>query len=146
MDSIIYKVIFKAQKRFENKNLTLSFVDLNFEQPLTISADSVLKLKKLSEINKEVLNFQNIEEVLIIGNPVVNYTYNYYLVVLFKLKENGKKFGFLIGNVKKLGDLIIGYWPFNTFINKENTNKVLESYYDLVEKPQNYSDICLISQ
>ncbi len=146
MDSIIFKVIFKAQERFENKNLTLSFKNLNFEKPLSISAKSILELKKLSETNQHILNFQNIEEVLIIGNPLVDYTYNYYLVILFSLKPDEEKTGYLIGNIKKLGDIIIGVWPFNTHLKDTKGKKILETYNDILENPQNYSSICLISQ
>jgi len=146
MDSIIFKVIFRAQEQFENKNLTLSFKILNFENPLSIHAKSILELKKLSETNQHIINFQNIEEVLIIGNPIVDYIYNYYLVILFSLKSDGKKTGYLIGNIKKLGDIIIGVWPFNSELKNTTGQKILETYNDIIENPRNYSNICLISQ
>jgi len=146
MDSIIFKVIFRAQEQFENKNLTLSFKHLAFENPLSIPVTSILELKKLSETNQHIITFQNIEEVLIIGNPIDDYLYNYYLVILFSLKTDGKKTGFLIGNIKKLGDLIIGVWPFNTQIKNTSGEIILDTYNDIIKSPHNYSNICLISQ
>ncbi|MEE9376634.1 MAG: hypothetical protein V3V33_01190 [Candidatus Lokiarchaeia archaeon] len=146
MDSIIFKVIFRAQEQFENKNLTLSFKHLVFENPLSVQAQSILELKKLSETNHHIINFQNIEEVLIIGNPVDDFIYNYYLVILFSLKADGKKTGYLIGNIKKLGDVIIGVWPFNSQLKNTTGQKVLETYNDIIGNPHKYSNICLISQ
>ena len=146
MDSFIYKVIFRAQEQLENKNLTLSFKNLNFEKPLSISELSLLELKKLNETNQDIINFQNIEEVLIIGNPTVDYNYNYYLVLLFSTKLDEKKKGYLIGNIKKLGDIIIGVWPFNTENNEITGQKILETYNDIIKNPKNYNSICLISQ
>ncbi len=146
MNSIIFKVIFRAQEQFENKNLTLSFKNLNFKNPLSISANSISKLKELNETNQHLIKFQNIEEVLIIGNPIVDYTFNYYLVILFSRKGDGEKKGYLIGNIKKLGDIIIGVWPFNTQIDDITEQKILETYNNIIENPHNYVNICLISQ
>ena len=146
MDSIIYKVIFRAQKKLENKNLTLSFKNLDFEKPISLPVKFILELKKLSEKNQQIINFQNIEEVLIIGNPTVDYSYNYYLVILYTIKSDGNKIGYLIGNVKKLGDVIIGIWPFNTQLKDLTRKKVLEIYDDIIKNPNKYSNICLISQ
>jgi hypothetical protein len=146
MDSIIYKVIFRAQNELENKNLILSFKNLEFEKPISIPARFILELKKLSEKNQHILNFQNIEEVLIIGNPMIDYAYNYYLVILYTVKSDGNMSGYLIGNVKKLGDIIIGIWPFNTTLKDLTGEIILETYNDIIENPNKYSNICLISQ
>jgi len=146
MDSIIYKVIFRAHAQFENKNLTLSFKNLEFEKLISIPGKFIFELKKLSEKNQHIINFQNIEEVLTIGNPTVDYTYNYYLVILFIIKSNGKKKGYLIGNVKKFGDIVIGVWPFNINLKDITGEKVLETCNDIIKNPNRYSSICLISQ
>ncbi len=146
MDSIIYKVIFQAHEQFENKNITLSFKNLNIKKLISIPPKFISELKKLSEINQHIINFQNIEEVLTIGNPTVDYTYNYYLVILFTIKSNGKKKGYLIGNVKKFGDIVIGVWPFNINLKDITGEKVLETYNDIIKNPNKYSSICLISQ
>ena len=144
MDSIIYKVIFKAIEQFENRNLTLSFKDLNIENPITIPAKLILELKNLSAKNDKIVFFQNIEEVIVVGNVETKFAYNYYLVVLFT--SNGEKRGHLIGNVKKLGDIIIGVWPFNKQLLNITTEKILKVYNNLIKNPEKFSNICLISQ
>ncbi|MCK4382017.1 MAG: hypothetical protein KAW66_01870 [Candidatus Lokiarchaeota archaeon] len=144
MDSIIYKVIFKAFEQFENKNLTLSFKDLGAKNPITIPAKFILELKNLSEKNDKVVYFQNIEEVIIVGNVKTNYSFNYYLVILFT--SNGEKQGYLIGNIKKFGDIIIGVWPFNQQLSKMTPETIHKNYNNIIKNPNNFSKICLISQ
>lgn len=144
MDSIIYKVIFKAFEQFENKNLTLSFKDLGAKNPITIPAKFILELKNLSEKNDKVVYFQNIEEVIIVGNVKTNYSFNYYLVILFISK--GEKQGYLIGNIKKFGDIIIGVWPFNQQLSKMTPETIHKNYNNIIKNPNNFSKICLISQ
>ncbi|MHA1884738.1 MAG: hypothetical protein ACW96S_06795 [Promethearchaeota archaeon] len=146
MDSIIFKVIFKATESSAEKNLNLSFKYLNTEEPLIVPANSIQRLKSLNEAENEIIYFTNIEEVIIVGNVDHNYTYNYYLVLLFTLKNNGERRGYLIGNVKSLGDLIIGIWPFNLPSSQSNSENVLENFDDIINNPRNYTKICLISQ
>jgi hypothetical protein len=144
MDSIIYKVIFRAIEQFENRNLTLSFKDLNVKNPLLIPAKKILELKDLSAKSKNVVSFQNIEEVIIVGNVETKFNYNYYLVILFT--SNGEKQGHLIGNVKNLGDVLIGVWPFNQELSNMSPEKIHEIYNNIIKNPKNFNDICLISQ
>ncbi|MFX1389698.1 MAG: hypothetical protein ACFE9Z_06510 [Promethearchaeota archaeon] len=146
MSSIIYKVIFKAIEQFENKNLTLSFRRLKLDRPIQIPRNCISKLKNISEQNNQIINFQNIEEVLVIGNPGNEYSYNYFLVLLYTEKNSGPRTGYLIGNTKSLGDIIIGIWPFNLQINDLTLEKVLEDFSDVTDNPEKYSSICLISQ
>jgi hypothetical protein len=144
MYSIIYKVIFKALENFETKNLTLSFKDLGAKNPITIPAKFILELKSLSEKNENVVSFQNIEEVIVVGNVKTEYTFNYYLVILFS--SNGEKQGYLIGNVKKLGDIVIGAWPFNHQILNMTPETIHEEYNNIIKNPNKFSRICIISQ
>jgi hypothetical protein len=146
MDSIIYKVIFKALQQFENKNLTLNFRNLTFERPITIPSKHLLKLKELSDKSDRIIFFQNIEEVMIVGNKKPNFDYNYYLVFLFIQKSNDKKRGYLIGNVKNIGDIIIGAWPFNQQETDLIPEAILKISNDLLKNPENYTKICVISQ
>ncbi len=146
MNSVIYKVIFRAHQQFETKNLTLSFKNIEFEKPLSIPLKFILELKKISEKNNHIINFQNIEEVLTIGNPTVDYPYNYYLVILYTSKSDTKKIGYLIGNVKNLGDIIIGVWPFNFHIKEITEDYVIKTCNDIIENPEKFSSICLITQ
>ena len=144
MDPIIYKVIFKSIEQFENRNLTLSFKDLNIKNPITIPAKLILELKNLSVKNKEVIFFQNIEEVIVVGNNDTKFSYNYYLVILFT--SNGEKQAHLIGNVKNLGDIIIGVWPFDQLLSNMTSKKIHEIYSNIIKNPEKFNNICLISQ
>ncbi|MHA1914439.1 MAG: hypothetical protein ACW986_13270 [Promethearchaeota archaeon] len=146
MDSIIFKVIFKAKEKSAEKNLDLSFRHLNAENPIIVPANSIQRLKSLSEVENDIISFTNIEEVIIVGNVDHIYVYNYYLVLLFTLKSNGEQRGYLIGNVRNLGDLIIGIWPFNLSSSQSSTEMVTKNYENIIKKPKNYSKICLISQ
>ena len=145
MNPIIYKVIFRALEQFENKNLTLSFRNLEFNNPLTLPKQ-FREFRETSEQYEHVMSFQNIEEVLVIGKPSVEYSFNYYLVILCTSKADGKKKGFLIGNVKNFGDIIIGIWPFNIHVNNLTREKILYSINDVIEDPNKFSSISIISQ
>lgn len=146
MDPMIYKVIFKAIEQFENKNLTLSFKNVSFSNPITIPTRFIDELKRLSEHHNNIVYFQNIEEVITVGEITQSYNYNYFLAILYILKKDGKKQGYLIGNVKNLGDIIIGIWPFDQDDNQLTPERILENYVNIINKPENYSNVCLISQ
>lgn len=146
MNSLIYKVIFKAIEEVENKNLSLSFKNIPFKKPISIPPKYIIKLKKLSEEKPNIIYFQNIDEVLTIGDEKLKFNYNYYLVILYTAKINGERKGYLIGNVKKYGDVIIGVWPFNTQNTSLSAEKIFEKYSDIIENPNNYDNICLITQ
>jgi len=145
MDSVFYKVIFKAIEDVENVNLMMSFKNLNLINPIAIPSEFINKLRDLSEELENVIHFQNIEEVLIIGNFVPRYKHNYYLINLFE-NVNGKKQGYLIGNVNKLGDIIIGVWPFNRQLLEVTPDVIINSFKEMIESPNNYRKICIISQ
>ena len=146
MDSIIYKVIFKAIHQFENKNLTLNFKNLIFEKPITLLHKLIPKLKDLSEKSDTIIVFQNIEEVIIVGNVKPQQEYKYYLVILFTQISNEEKRGYLIGNVKNIGDIIIGIWPFNQQETDLTPETILENSNNLLKNPEQYDKICVISQ
>jgi len=145
MNSVIYKVIFRGLDQFEYKNLSLTFRNLEFEEHLLLPV-KFREFKNISEKINHVINFQNIEEVLIFGNPSVDYSYNYYSAILCTYKSDGKKIGFLICTVKNLGDIIIGIWPFNLNLKNLTREKVLELFNDIIENPDKFSNICLIYQ
>lgn len=146
MDPMIYKVIFKAIEQFENKNLTLSFKNVSFSNPITIPTRFIDELKRLSEHHNNIVYFQNIEEVITVGEITQSYNYNYFLAILYILKKNGKKRGYLIGNVRNLGDIIIGIWPFDQDDDQLTPERIRENYSNIINKPENYSNVCLISQ
>lgn len=146
MDFNIYKVIFKGVQESENKSLTLSFKCIASDKPIKVPSQFILELKKLSEISQNILYFQNIEEVLIIGTRKALYSYNYYFVVLYTIKSDGTKLGYLIGNVKKLGDIVVGVWPFNLKTMDLSSDKLLKNYDNLINNPHEYTNIGLIDQ
>ncbi|KKK42562.1 hypothetical protein LCGC14_0385740 [marine sediment metagenome] len=145
MDSMFYKIIFKAIENVENENLIMSFKDLDSINPIAIPSEFIKKLRDLSEDLENIIHFQNIEEVLIIGNFVPKYNYNYYLINLFE-KLNGEKQGYLIGNVNKLGDIIIGVWPFNQLLLELTPDVIINTFDEMIKSPNNYRKICIISQ
>ena len=146
MDLVTFKVIFRAFEQFEKKNLSLSFQNIISKKPIEIPRDLILKLRHLSETNKNIINFQNIEEVVLLGNPMSNYIFNYYLVILYTIKSKGKKQGYLIGNVKKWEDILIGLWPFNIELNIIKEENIIENLNDIANNLTKYTKICLISQ
>jgi len=146
MDSIIYKVIFKAIEELENKNLTLSFKNINFNNPITVPTRFIDALKRLSDQHNTIVSFQNIEEVITVGEVTSSYKYNYFLALLYILKTSGEKRGYLIGNVRNLGDIIIGIWPFDQQDSQLTPETILENYSNIIKNPDNYSNVCLISQ
>jgi len=146
MGFTIYKVVFKALEQSESKNLNLSFRSISSENPISIPARIIFELKRLSEERSDVINFQNIEEVLTIGNTSSKDTYNYYLVILFTNKSSGIKKGYLIGNLKNRGDILIGYWPFNKEDISSSPEIIYKEFSDIIKNPQDYKNLCLIFQ
>ncbi len=146
MGYTIYKIVFKAFEQSESKNLNLSFRSIFSEKPISIPARIIFELKRLSEERSDIINFQNIEEVLTIGNTSSKDTFNYYIVILFTNKSSGIKQGYLIGNLKNIGDILIGYWPFNKENISFSPEIIHKEFNDIIKNPQHYNDICLISQ
>lgn len=141
---MIYKVIFKGSEETEGNELALTFKSGDFDKLIKIPPDFFFKLKKLSETSTNTLDFKNIEEVIEIGQS--NSSYNYHLVILFTNKSSQIKEGYLIGNVKKLGDILIGVYPFNKNISDLTPELFSENINNLITNPHEYSNICLISQ
>ncbi|MFX0057245.1 MAG: hypothetical protein ACFE85_05625 [Candidatus Hodarchaeota archaeon] len=144
MNGSIYKVIFKGDQAEEVEFLSLTFKNVITEKPIHIPTQFFSNLKILSETNQSVINFQNIEEVLSFGETSADYKFNYYIIVLFTNKKDNKKEGFLIGNVKKLGDILIGIWPFNDERHSISPEIILGKFNELVNQPNNFENICLI--
>jgi len=144
MNSSNFKVIFNGSKDVENENLTLTFKKITTTKKISLSHVVISKLKNLSEISNHVVVFQNIEEVIEIGDVSPRETYNYYYVLIYTYKSDAKKEGFLIGNLKKKGDIIIGIWPFNKEIVDSPPEDFLKSFNNLIENPHEYSNISLI--
>lgn len=143
MSLTVYKVIFKGNNETKEKNLTLTFKSVIYEEPIKIPAKFILGLKKLSEINKNIVFFKNIDEITQFDQEISLISYNYYYILLFQLKN--EKTGFLIGNTKKMGDILIGIWPFNREQTQISTEKIYEKLDNIINKADEYSKICLIN-
>jgi hypothetical protein len=144
MSLIVYKVIFKGNEESEIKDLTLTFKEISFNEPINVSPKYISMLKKLSQVSQNIINFQNIKEVIRIGENTPGFLINYYIVLLYITKLSGNKKGFLIGNVKKKGDILLGIWPFTQNSEILTSEEIDGIFNDLIAKPQNYSKICLI--
>lgn len=144
MSGIIYKVIFKGTESDQEELLTLTFNSIISDKPLNVSPHYISTIKRLSEKNQNIINFQNIEEVVKIGESSILYSYNYYIVILYTMKSNMKKEGLLIGNVKKFGDILIGIWPFNENVSSLTSDTIVKKLDFLINHPQEFENICII--
>ena len=138
MSLIFYKVIFRGASDLERSDLSLTFSNIHSEKYINIT-NFITKLKSMSEKNENVINFQNIDEIIIKRVDNHPLSLNYHIVILITYK-NEKKEGYLIGNTKKLGDLLIGIWPFAQKINEiqseiimKKLNRTLDNF-DYIEK------------
>lgn len=143
MSTIFYKVIFKGIKGDSSESYSLTFKNIVQDKPINISSQFFSTLKMLSQKQTNVINFQNIREVVKIGTSSTNYDFNYYIVILYTSITNGKKEGFLVGNLKKLGDILIGIWPFNQDSIQISSEHVLNKL-DLLTNSNKFKDICVI--
>ena len=143
MSTIFYKVIFKGIKGDSSESYSLTFKNIIQEKPIHVPSQFFSRLKLLSQKQTNVINFQNIREVVKIGASRTNYDFNYYIVVLFTSLADGEKEGFLVGNLKKLGDILIGIWPFN----KENSSissEYILNKLNLLTDGSKFKDISVI--
>ncbi len=143
MSTIFYKVIFKGLKGDSSESYSLTFKNIIQEKPIHIPSQFFSSLKLLSQKHTSVINFQNIGEVVKIGTSSANYEFNYYIVVLFSSLTDGKKEGFLVGNLKKLGDILIGIWPFNQESAPLSSELILKKL-NLLTEGIKFKDICVI--
>ncbi len=145
MSHAFYKVAFNGKTNESVKKLSLTFKNAAFDKFLNVPAQIIIGLKKLSKTNQNVIFFQNIEAVTTTAKNISLQNYNYYLVILFIKKSTGIKEGYLIGNQKKIGDILLGIYPFNEETSELTADKILEKLTDVISNPNDYNDICLIS-
>ena len=143
MTTIFYKVIFRGIKGDSSESYSLTFKNIIQDKTINIPSQFFSSLKLLSQKQPSVINFQNIREVVKIGDQNAIYDFKYYIVVLYTSLADGKKEGFLVGNLKKLGDILIGIWPFN----QENISISSEHFLkqlNLLTDGNKFKDICVI--
>jgi len=85
MSSVNFKVIFNGRKDIEKENLTLTFKKIDSTKDISISNSIVSELKNLSEKSENIVVFQNIDEVIEIGNVSSRKLYNYFYVLIYIL-------------------------------------------------------------
>ena len=143
MSTIFYKVIFKGIKGDSSESYSLTFKNIVQDKLINISSQFFSSLKRLSQKQTNIINFQNIREVVKIGDSSTNYDFNYYIVILYTSITDGKKEGFLVGNLKKLGDILIGIWPFNQENTPISSEHILNKL-DLLATSNKFNNICVI--
>jgi hypothetical protein len=144
MSEIIYKVLFKGYEESNDARFNLIFRGINSTTNIKISSDLILELKKISKLNQNYIYIQNISEVIKIEKTPSSLSYTNYFIILYKLK-NGTREGFLIGNEKTLGDLLIGIWPFNKQSFPRDPDNIINKLINILEDPQEYDEILLIN-
>lgn len=148
MNSVIFKVVLKGNEQEDSvaaESITLTFKSVISPNFIKIPVNFISSLKTMNKNNKNIVNFQNIEEVITIGDISKEIIINYYLVILFSSKSKNERNGLLIANIKKVGDVLIGIWPFNEdteFLNEDYMNQI---FNDLTNNKENYKNIVIIN-
>lgn len=137
MSAIFYKVIFRGTKQDQSTEYSLTFKRIFSQKPINIPSHYFSTLRNLDADNENIISFHNIQEVVKIGEAIEPYSFNYYIVILYKTLKDQKMEGFLIGNAavrtQQLGDILIGVWPFNQDTNY-TSELMMEKLNRLVEK------------
>ncbi|MBY9017416.1 MAG: hypothetical protein KGD66_01155 [Candidatus Lokiarchaeota archaeon] len=140
MSFIFYKVLFRGIGETEESSLT--FNNVNSDKYINMT-HYITSIKNLSDLHENIINFKNIEEVIIMGASSPPFSFNYYIVILVSHKDE-KKEGYLIGNTKKLGDLLIGSWPFSRNTLETQSDKILKRLDEIISNHVNIKKISLI--
>ena len=143
MSSIFYKVIFEGIKEDSSDSYSLTFKDIFSDNQIQISSQFFTTMRVSSQKESNVFHFQNIKEVIKIGNSSIKIEINYYIAILYTNLNDGKKEGFLVGNIKNMGDMLIGEWPYN----EESASNLKELYLqklDLLTNSSKFNNICVI--
>lgn len=141
-----YKILFKGILDSEENILNLTFEVLSLKEPVKIEPTSINKIKELAIKRENIFFFQNIKEVLQLGKDFQFSNCPYYFILLYKLKSNSMRKGILIGNVKSIGDVIIGIWPIEFNLKKSfNLNQLLSEINHMINNPDDFINITLIN-
>ncbi|TES98488.1 MAG: hypothetical protein E3J90_05825 [Promethearchaeota archaeon] len=144
MSSIFYKVIFEGTKEDSSGTYSLTFKDIFSNNQIQISSQFFSTLRLASQKESNVVHFQNIKEVIKIGNPSIKIEINYYKVILYTFLNDGKKEGLLIGNIKNMGDMLIGKWPYNEELVSDSKDLYLGKL-DLLTNSSKFDNISVIN-
>ncbi|MEJ2294787.1 MAG: hypothetical protein P8Y23_08455 [Candidatus Lokiarchaeota archaeon] len=148
MSTVIFKVVLKGNKQDESEidgSMTLSFKSTLSKEIIKIPSHFISSLKSMSEHYTNVISFQNLEEVITVGDLSMDYSINYYLVILFLMKSEEKRNGFLIANIKKIGDALIGIWPFTKETTILTEDYIKQKFNDFINNHDNYKNLVIIN-
>ncbi len=141
-----YKVLFKGNSESEIGLLNLTFEGLSLKDPVRVDPNFIIQIKELADKRKHYIFFQNIEEVLQLGKHSQKRKFNYFYVLLYTTKSDISRKGVLIGNVKSIGDIIIGIWPIDFKLKKRFDLKDLFSELNQINNyPDNFLNITLLN-
>ncbi|MBY8980387.1 MAG: hypothetical protein KGD72_08360 [Candidatus Lokiarchaeota archaeon] len=143
MSSIFYKVIFEGAKEDSSDSYSLTFKDIFSDNPIQIPSRFFTTLRVSNQKESNIVHFQNIKEVIKIGNPSIKIEINYYIAILYTNLNDGKKEGFLVGNIKNMGDILIGEWPYNEK-NVSNSKDIYLQKLELLTNSSKFDNICVI--
>ena len=143
MSLIFYKVIFEGIKEDSSDSYSLTFKDIFSENQIQISSQFFSTLRVSNQNESNIVHFQNIKEVIKIGNPSIKIEINYYIAILYTNLNDGKKEGFLVGNIKNMGDMLIGEWPYNKK-NMPNSKDIYLQKLELLTNSSKFDNICVI--
>ncbi len=148
MSEIVFKVILRGNERDESYqygSMILSFKNILNDNLIKIPSHYLSSIKTMSEKFDHIISFQNLEEVITIGDFSKEYTINYYIVILYSMKSEEKKKGYLIANIKKIGDVLIGIWPFTEEIGTINQENIHEKFNDFIKNNEKYRNLVIIN-
>ena len=143
MSSIFYKVIFEGTKEDSSDTYSLTFSDIFSDKQIQISSQFFATLRILSQKESSIVQFQNIKEVIKIRSTSNKIEINYFIAILYTKLNDGKKEGFLVGNIKNKGDMLIGEWPYNEK-NVANSKEFYLQKLDLLTNSSKFKNICVI--
>ncbi len=141
MSFVSYKVIFRGMGEME-ESLSLTFNNVISDKYINMT-HFISSVKSMSALYENIINIQNIEEVIKMGAKNQQLSFNYYIVILIIYKDE-KKEGYLIGNTKKLGDLLIGSWPFSQNTIETQSDTLLKKLDDIINNFVNIKKISMI--
>jgi hypothetical protein len=148
MSQVIFKVILRGNEldeSLQHDSMTLSFKNILNDNIIKIPSHYLSSIKAMSEKFDHIINFQNLEEVITIGDFSMEYTINYYIVILYSMKSEEKKKGYLIANIKKIGEVLIGIWPFTEEIATINEENIREKFNDFIKNYDKYRNLVIIN-
>lgn len=144
----IFKVFFNGSTSQPTEDINITFVGLDSEDVFIPQfSEFLIKYNDMAR-KKEVFSFNNIKEVIALGNvDKAKYFQFYALFYTFKMDENNKqRAGILIGNHKEKGFLIVGFWPLNSIkvqaIKTENFVNLLNM---IIKNTNQFEDLLLIA-